>query len=156
MRLTLFVLLLSLFSFPPQNQKELTRPVALLTINVSDKMPTTERVYVTDEAFELAKKDGIIDRNLQLTAKGKESFRSYWFFAHQAVVKVPLKTKALEITGITDAPPNIGGKIATFQWVFVGASEIVNTSTGSTGVKHDGKAILKLYDDGWRVEQLEM
>jgi hypothetical protein len=73
-----------------------------------------------------------------------------------ATVKVPLKRRAVEVTGIKDAPFDKDSKVVQFTWEYVDVPEPVNRYTGTTAGLHSGEALFKLYDDGWRIEGLQV
>jgi hypothetical protein len=121
-----------------------------------DKLGAEQNVRVTQEAFQMAKRDGVLNQYLQLTPAGQVYFTQYWWLAGQATLKgAPLKRKASEVTGITDAPPNVGGKIVDFTWRLSDAPDYVNKYTGTTGSPQKAQALFRLYDDGWRVDGIK-
>ena len=135
--------------------KDLSRAAALSLLGKSDKIKPIANVMVTQEAFEAAKRDGILNAQLQLSPAAAVYFTQYWYFAKQATLKAPLKLKIVEVTGITDAPPQFGGKLIDFNWQFQDAPDLVIKYTGTVGTLQKGEAFVKLYDDGWRVEEIQ-
>lgn len=137
------------------NSNDLTRSKSLSVLNNGTALPPQTDVPVTQDAFELAKRDGLLGSQfLELTPKGQQFFDKYWYYAGSATLKAPLKCEALEVTGITDGP-QAGVKVVNFTWRYTGTVDAVNRYTGTTGVNHQGQAVMKLYDDGWRVENVD-
>jgi hypothetical protein len=137
------------------NSKDLSRGTALSILMKYDKLGSEQTVHVSQEAFEMAKHDGVLN-NFQLSPAGQAYFTQYWYLAGQATLKgAPLQKKVSEVTGITDGPPSVGGKIVDFTWQFANTPDFVNKYTGTTGTPQKAQALFKLYDDGWRVEGIK-
>jgi hypothetical protein len=143
------------------NSKDLTRAKALPLINAAKELAQpTAQVGVTKECLDIAVRDGFFMASYpteQLSPKASQHFSKYWYFAGTATLQTPLKRKAIEVTGITDAPIGTGTKVVQFKWEYVDVPDFVNRYTGTTGIPHEeGQALLKLYDDGWRVEEVHI
>lgn len=92
-----------------------------------------------------------------LTPKGYETFARDFSAREEAPLAQQSSRELLEVTGITTPP--IGGeslRIATFTWRYAGLSEVAARYTGETSVIHKGEAVFQLFDDGWRLQQLEL
>lgn len=94
---------------------------------------------------------------LALTQKGREVFASDFGVYDPAPLASPAKRELVEVTGITSPP--MGGesvRLATFTWRYAGLSDIAARYTGEQGVVHNGEAALQLFDDGWRLQDLDL
>lgn len=94
---------------------------------------------------------------LVLTQKGREVFANDFGVYDPAPLTSPAKREIVEVTGITSPP--MGGesvKLATFTWRYAGLSDIAARYTGEQGVVHNGEAALQLFDDGWRLQNLDL
>lgn len=67
-------------------------------------------------------------------------------------MKKPVETQ-INVTGITDAPIMQGVKEAQFTWEYTNLPSIVKRYVVRGG---SGVAYLRLYDDGWRIEDLKV
>lgn len=66
----------------------------------------------------------------------------------------PYKIRLQEVTGITDNPSGEGKiKSVEFIWERYGLPEVAKRYVNQGG---NGKSTLRLYDDGWRIVQLEL
>jgi hypothetical protein len=92
-----------------------------------------------------------------LTTKGREYFARDFSANESAPLAQAAKRELIEVTGIT-SPPQGGEslKIATFTWHYAGLPELVAQYTGEEGVTHNGEAALQLFDDGWRLQELDL
>jgi hypothetical protein len=93
----------------------------------------------------------------KLTAKGS----SYFGGVNRAEVSMlkPVSRRFVEITGMTAAPgfsPDVAQSVTfTWKWDFDGyPPEVSDLIQGPTPTPNNGEAVLKLYDDGWRVENV--
>jgi hypothetical protein len=94
---------------------------------------------------------------LSLLADGQRFFTQLDGFPdYFAVLREPARREIVEVTGIADAPVGRNTKEVQFRWRYVGLPEVVARYCGQGPVAHDSTALLRLYDDGWRVEQLEL
>ena len=59
---------------------------------------------------------------------------------------------SVEVTGITDAPTDLKGKLAKFTWNYLDLPSDVKRFAVKGGA---GAALFKEYDDGWRIEDIE-
>ena len=92
-----------------------------------------------------------------LTPKGKQIFASIANSQDEqpglARLIQPFSRRIVDVTGIAENPSARGMKEVSFTWAWVGLPKEV-TEYCETG-PWKGKATLRLYDDGWRVEQLQ-
>jgi hypothetical protein len=137
--------------------KNLSRDMATSLI---DNHPEFLKIGVTPHANSHAIIDGFDqgfwDQNGNLMNKGYEIFSEglRYGILH---LKIPIKLNVAEVTGISDAVSPLGGeqnnlKEVQFRWEYSdieGATKRF-VSRGGTGV-----ALLRLFDDGWRVEKVE-
>jgi hypothetical protein len=149
--LTLVTLLLANCS------NNLTRTRALAMLN-KDALPPVTDLEVTLESFRLARDNGFFESGPDKHAIGEASkyFDTYWWFAGAATLKVPLKRRAIEVTGIKDTPMDKNSKVVQFTWEYIDVPEEINRYTGTTAGVHSGEALFKLYDDGWRIDGLQL
>lgn len=99
----------------------------------------------------------------QLTAKGSAAFDEMKLsgsksqeWADNRVYVVPLVNRSLvEVTGISDQN---GGREASveFSWKFSENPSLGLLSVIDYTAAHKGTALMKLYDDGWRVEKVDL
>lgn len=99
-----------------------------------------------------------------LTEKGKRYFKSASRMWPSGTVLVDLTERpqrmVAEITGIADSPLGPGIKEVQFTWVYLSGQPwlMANSGSGATAGS-DGfplaKALLRRFDDGWRVEGTE-
>jgi len=87
---------------------------------------------------------------LTLTPKGKEFFEE----VEGALVTLakPYMPRVIEITGIADAPFVTGVKEVAFTWEWQGVPDLVRAYCNVSPL--EGNALIRLYDDGWRIENL--
>lgn len=71
-------------------------------------------------------------------------------------LRTPAHREVIDVTGITDVPLIPGGKQAEFTWRYRGLDPVVARYTGQGPTPHTGAALMRLYDDGWRVERFEL
>lgn len=144
------------------NTKELTRDRAAALIVQSGALQPQTQVAVSDAAYQLAQGDAVykfriiigpasMDPQSFLSPEGRKYFSAYWWTAHLATVKRPIRLRLVEVSGITDAPPG-EGELAEFKWAYADAAEFVIRYTGTTGPDETyyGCANFRLFDDGWR------
>lgn len=73
-----------------------------------------------------------------------------------ANLRQPVTTPSIEVTGVTDAvPPANSAKIkeVQFSWTYHNVPGPLNRFIVSGGT---GRALIRLYDDGWRLENLDL
>lgn len=148
----------------------LTRPIAQKLISATDdftKASSFEASLGKDEfqcgiqqGFWIQKKDRFGNESDPLTPKGLKYLDAvYPFTLTEWHAKVrPIHRRFVEITGITDANDPGTKKIVLFKWKWDWA-EIPTEGKqclGPEGTPSKGKAFFKLYDDGWRVEEMQL
>ena len=115
----------------------------------------TERFKVADQVMEMPVAPGAINvTHFELTPQGKQ------FFAGPEIIgdhvrldlKAPLKPEVVEVTGITDV--DAGVKEVQYRWRFADVPEPLRRLGIVKSDPSDARAILRLYDDGWRVERI--
>ncbi len=133
------------------------------------------RVDCRTEALEAAAKEGILrvkkgrgspfsfgeqyvpDR-WEIMPAGEKYFAEVDDGTMSCTVKLaaPTKLRLVDVTGIADAPFGTGThmKEVRYTWT-LDLPEPVRRYTGTKG-EGEGNAILRLYDDGWRVEELHV
>jgi hypothetical protein len=85
-----------------------------------------------------------------LTDKGKQ------FFADERATLVkPATRQVVNITGITDVPGAQNVKEVDFEWRFSDLPDVVERYTGEGHGSHTGKATFQLFDDGWRMQEVQ-
>lgn len=92
-----------------------------------------------------------------LTSKGRQYFARDFSAQERMPLGQPARRELLEVTGITTPP--MGGeaaKLATFTWQYAGLSPVIARYAGEASVIHEGEALFQLFDDGWRLQQLEL
>jgi hypothetical protein len=96
--------------------------------------------------------------NYDVTPKGKTYFS---FDMGSLQIKEPMSRRVIEVTGIADGPGMLGppGTIKdvqfTWKWNWDAVPKEVKQFLGPEPNPAKGEALLKLYDDGWRVEELK-
>lgn len=146
---------------PAIAQQSLTRPAASQVIQRHTAFTTASVLAVCDPAktVEAGVREGIWRKQgfgeLVPTSVGRKYFaRLEGFPSYQAQLAVPAKREVVAVTGITDEERN--SKLVLFTWRYVGLAEVVARYTCQGSQPHEGEAYLRLYDDGWRVERLEV
>lgn len=91
-----------------------------------------------------------------LTPKGNTYFAHDFSATEAAPLAKPIKREILEVTGVT-SPPQGGEsfKVATFTWRYADLPEVVARYTGES-VSHQGEAAFQFFDDGWRVQEVDL
>jgi len=137
--------------------KELTRSKAKELIQRSPSFSITETVPTSNLAFNVAQAAGMwkSDPNSSWWVPSREGAALFRSITLTVVTLVkPLHRTVTEVTGITEGlEPNVT-KVAEFKWYFNDLAEPVARYTGATTADHDGHAALRLYDDGWRIEDI--
>lgn len=154
------LLLTFLFLTSVANAQNLDRSDALKILNKSGKLPSKTSVigkgleknacnYVLEKMIQ---KTGAQD--IQLNSEGRKYFKSLTpgFGFVEFTFLNPVKMEATSVTGITDAPPMLGGKAIEFTWRYVNFPEALFVCT--EGTQGTGSAHFRQYDDGWRVEEI--
>ena len=156
----LLILLPLCFFITSCGSEKLTRKKAAELIKKSEKISKEkDYIYLNAKAPEKGVKLEIWKRQLnkfKLTEKGKKYFsavRDTFFFSGDYIAKLVNPTKIdVEVTGITDAPTDLKGKIAKFTWQYLDLPSAVKRFAIKGGA---GAALFKEYDDGWRIENIE-
>jgi hypothetical protein len=157
-------ILLILFSFcffiTSCGTEKLTRKKAAELIKKSEKISKEkDYIYLNAKAPEKGIRLELWKmqlNNFKLTEKGEKYFsavRDTFFFSGAYRAKLVNPTKiGVEVTGITDAPTDLKGKIAKFTWQYLDLPSAVKRFAVKGGA---GAALFKEYDDGWRIENIE-
>jgi hypothetical protein len=171
MKTTKILIILPLVSVFGCSSAQLTRAKAQRVIQASDAYKPQKRVLLLQKQdLDACVANGYLrwnrsftDLSLSRTAKGNqffESARGEWLgqmMLQPASVGTafPLKPTVVRVTGITDGEN--GSKVVEYDWVW--DSDGVPPEMKSVFIvdkaPNHGKAMLKLYDDGWRVEKWE-
>ncbi|MDD3471319.1 MAG: hypothetical protein PHS86_00905 [Syntrophaceae bacterium] len=135
---------------------ELSRPVTKELLEASSKIRSLGmEVYMHPNAFPRGIQQGMWTGEPwqnDLTAKGIQYLQRLADAGTRMVLKQPIGV-TLEITGIADAILMSGMKEAKFTWAYVGLPSILKRYAVFGGT---GTALLRLYDDGWRVEDISL
>lgn len=180
-RVLVLVVLVLLFGCGPGKQEELTRGGALDSINKSSKFtPVTAEFALSKEQAQCGVQAGFwtvagsndsLDAALfgfrqryALTGKGRTVFASVnvGYSAREAArarLGSPHRRTAVRVTGIADYEPSLSGyhgKEATFEWRWEPTEipEEVKQCIPTALTVQNGTALFRLYDDGWRVEEI--
>jgi hypothetical protein len=96
------------------------------------------------------------DARLSLTPKGQTYFEEIGGML--GLVSKPLPRRVIEVTGVADGPSPATTKEVqfTWKWDFGQIPNEVKSFLGPEPKPSEGAALLKLYDDGWRVEELRV
>ncbi len=149
--------------------KDLSRGSAKDLIQKSSDFNTVTAVVAKSEAFDTAVKDNVLKPRhfttlmakddgtgsgpYELDDLGKQVFTMVSL--NEFKLREPLHRQLSDVTGITDGPQPGVTKAAQFKWHFTDLSEPVSKYTGVTNSDHDGEALFRKYDDGWRVEEVK-
>jgi TonB family protein len=117
----------------------------------------------TARTLEAAAREGLFATdgfNFSLTQEGRQFFVveggvvSGWLVGLGVIVTLPApaKREVIEVTGIT--AEGTDQRRVVFTWKYTGLSDVVVRYTGQGPGAHDGVALLRLYDDGWRLENV--
>jgi hypothetical protein len=142
--------------------KTLTRGKAKDVIENRPAEATT--IWLTDEELSAGLQKGLWVKSTnnfgsqyyQMTPLVKDCLRFQDQYHGTVFPATKFKTKVVEVTGISDAGSEFGPsgtvKIVdfTYLWDFAGCPDVVREVV-TKPVEH--KSLLKLYDDGWRLEQ---
>ncbi|MEK7603703.1 MAG: hypothetical protein AAB461_01105 [Patescibacteria group bacterium] len=102
--------------------------------------------------------------NVKLTEEGKRYFTEDIDFTNSLkdalVLKEPLKRVVVEVKGIADGMNGLASDVikeVQFTWEYREMSDVVALYSGeSESMDRKGAALMRLYDDGWRVEEIEV
>jgi hypothetical protein len=135
--------------------QELSRDRAARLIAASPQLQAVRTgIRLQQGAYERALRYGYVNPKGALDVRAAGVFRSFSRF--DAVLTQPSSSPLVTVTGIADAAtPGAaqGVKEVQFSWEYDGLPSLAKrfAVAGGTGV-----AYLRLYDDGWRVEHLEI
>lgn len=154
------------------NSKELTRSQAKKLIGQHETFVRVTKLPLANRSMiDAGVNEGLWNKtnffSFELTDDGKRYFVEINLgpmdFSDNLVLKEPAKREVVEVTGITSGIDELLGseaiKEVQFTWKYVGLSEVVTRYSGEIWGKiivYEGAALMKLYDDGWRVEQVEL
>jgi hypothetical protein len=139
----------------------LTRPDAQRAIQKHPDFATTDTIPgLVNPGFDRAVADGLWVQapsgggpgGWVPSALGKQYFTSVTLGGIHLIK--PLHRAITAITGIADEHLS-GEKVAEFTWHFTDLTPSLWKYTGATSGDHSGKATFRLYDDGWRVKEIE-
>lgn len=136
-----------------EHHAELAQPVSSLTIVSRDayEAGVLEGLWGVDAGSYMQNGSAV------LTAEGQKHFSKLSVLGDRTATLVsPARRQVVEITGLADAPIGNAVKECKFKWRYSGLSLIVGRYTGQADLQHDGHALLRLYDDGWRVEEVNL
>lgn len=150
------------------NLKDLTRSHAKELLGQHEKFVSATELPFDKNMIETGVSEGLWHKpkffDIELTEEGKRYFAEnidLLEFGGKLVLLEPIKRQVIEITGITDGPKLLGEGIKEVQfiWEFGEISAIVAKYlilNESGGGRYEGAALMRFYDDGWRVEELEL
>jgi hypothetical protein len=141
----------------------LTRPTAQTVISSSPRFATAATIALVDpgQTVKAGVREGFWHEQgfggIALTADGRQAFGQIAGFPEYiATLPNPIRREVVSITGIADATVGRNLKEVQFRWRYVGLSEAAARYTGQGVSPHDGVAVVRLYDDGWRVEDIQL
>jgi len=105
--------------------------------------------------MEMAVPPGTISvTHFELTPQGRQFFVGAEIMADHVRLDLtaPLRPEVVEVTGITDV--DAGVKEVQYRWRFADIPEPLNRLGIVKSDPSEARAILRLYDDGWRVERI--
>lgn len=104
--------------------------------------------------FELTDEGRKAQRRWQLSDKKPDGFYNS---DNAKAYRVPLAEKKLDqVVGITRAPMDEMARVVEFYWHWEPMADAkLFPSLTPAGKRHEGAAYLRLYDDGWRVEEIK-
>lgn len=137
---------------------QLTREVAARLIGQAPKFNTVRSIALLREGQRGGVREGLWSEQRVLTPLGRQYFAEVVFNIPDNLVSPvkPATRTVTEVTGIADHPLGPSVKEAQFRWKYEGLDELVARLTGQGSEPHTGEALLRLYDDGWRVEDVEV
>jgi hypothetical protein len=155
----LFILLSFCFLIASCGSEKLTREKAAELIKKSEQiLKEKDYIKLNREAPKKGIKLEIWKRHVnkfKLTDKGKKYFSTVGdTFVFSGTYRAKLITPTeinVEVTGITDAPTDVKGKLAKFAWNYLNLPSAVKRFAAKGGT---GAALFKEYDDGWRIEDI--
>jgi hypothetical protein len=142
-------------------QQGLSRATAKVLISRYSRFGAAPAMVITTpgEAVKAGVREGLWAEQgfggLVLTQEGRRYFaQAQGFPAYTVILAQPARREVIEVTGIADAPVGNSVKEVSFTWRYVGLAEVVARYTGQGQSPHESKGALRLYDDGWRIEEL--
>jgi hypothetical protein len=132
---------------------DLTRPQAKAILSKTKTFNSTyNQLNFVDNGFQQFAALGVNSNNYAVASKDYDPELAKIFTVADAVantinLRTPLPARVDEITGIADAGQ--GMKEVLFRWTMVNVPDVLKPFVAVGGT---GKAIMRLYDDGWRVE----
>ena len=152
------------------NSQELTRDKARKLINASSEIAPAKSAWIIDyNRLQCGVKKGLWRLGLTFltpteAAKGSiASIERVSETGYKVVLAKPMKRELIAVTGITDAPSAFGphAKLVSYNWRWLTETfkndypdsvvQCMGTLPSETIEAH---ALMKLYDDGWRVETI--
>lgn len=137
----------------------LTRPEAQSVIQKCPAFASTRDVDVMPNGFNQMLQEHMLSIGgpsaITLSPAMSRMFTGYWMTPGRATLQTPLSRVVASVTGIADGNSPSEREVK-FTWYFKGLTAEVARCTGLTTGDHAGKAQLKHWDDGWRVESGEM
>ncbi len=149
--------------------RDLTRQQAQELIEQHQEFALEQELTATEEAARRAIDEHLLEKRpfegfgtmvdrstgsgpYRVSVKGLKVFKVVDLY--RFTLQQPIHRKVSEVTGITEDAS--GTKVATFLWHFSDLSVTLNRYTGVTTADHEGQALFRRYDDGWRVETVEL
>jgi hypothetical protein len=165
-------------SRPSSLRSGLSRSEAMDVITKSEKFTPGQfnRVHLGPQRLRIGLEQGLLRienpsddiRFLELTPQGRPYIRAMasanlnpgpW--AYVDLLDVQLPRRVVEVTGIADGPGTVGPPDATkavqfrWEWDWDKAPKELKALLWHETKPSKGEAVLKLYDDGWRAEQVQ-
>ena len=148
---------------PTFSNGQLTRSNAMELINDHDKFITVMQLPFinTNEMFEAGVREDLWKTDaffkVELTNEGKRYFTEIdrTSLGTTLMLREVLFRRAVEITGITNGVSE-GIREIEFIWEYRELPEIIARYSGQRKGNYWGAALMRLYDDGWRVEKVEL
>jgi ankyrin repeat protein len=144
-------------------QRALTRPTAQQAIAANSAFASASVLVLCDPAntVKAGVREGLWTEQgfggLAITPAGHRCFSSIDGFPdYKAHLVGPAKRTVVAVTGITDNGPGGSEKLVLFTWRYSALPEVVSRYTCQGGQPHEGHALVRLFDDGWRVQNLEL
>lgn len=143
--------------------QDLTRPQAKRVLEGSDRLRIIRGIDLLPQFHEAAYREGLIasPRAVQVPEVTNEGRRYFQEIRHKAlgivwvaILPRPARAEVVQVTGITSTGE--GTRQVEFTWRYLGLSDVVARYAGQGSAPHSGIAIMRLYDDGWRLETLNV
>lgn len=147
----------------PSAQRALTRPAAQQAIAANNAFASASALALCDPAntVKAGVREGLWTEQgfggVAITPGGQRLFSSVEGFPdYKAHLVAPAKRSIVAVTGITDNGPGGNEKLVLFTWRYSGLPEVVSRYACQGEQPHEGQARLRLFDDGWRVQNVEL